>query len=83
MCGVDNAFLYFKNNRLEILEDKKAYEVPKEPFHMKMLREEREAEEAKLRKQQELIDEQEATSPFLKKKKKLGVPSNTKQTENS
>jgi hypothetical protein len=50
MCGVDNAFLYFKNNRLEILEDKKAYEVPKEPFHMKMLREEREAEEAKLRK---------------------------------
>ena len=47
---MDNAFLYFKNNRLEILEDKKAYEVPKEPFHMKMLREEREVEEAKLRK---------------------------------
>jgi hypothetical protein len=48
MCRMDNAFLYFKNNRLEILEDKKAYEVPQEPFHLKMLRLEREAEEEKL-----------------------------------
>ena len=38
-CKLDNAFLNFKNNRREILEDKKAYEVPKEPFHLKMLRE--------------------------------------------
>jgi|TARA_B110000285_G_C14541490_1_gene345190 hypothetical protein len=27
-CRMDNAFLNFKNNRREILEDKKAYETP-------------------------------------------------------
>lgn len=26
ICGIDNAFLYYKNHRVEILEDKKAYE---------------------------------------------------------
>jgi hypothetical protein len=42
MCLIENAYLYYKNNRVEILADKKAYEIPEEPFHKKMLREEEE-----------------------------------------
>ena len=45
VCGTKDAYLYYKNNRVEILEDKKAYEKPKEPFHVKMLREEEEERE--------------------------------------
>ena len=40
LCGGDNAFINYKKNRVTILEDKKAYEEEKEPFHLKMLREE-------------------------------------------
>ncbi len=42
MCRQDNAILFYRENRVEILEDKKAYAEEKEPFHIKMLREEKE-----------------------------------------
>ena len=44
-CGMPNAYLSYKNERVEILADKKAYEKPQEPYHLKMLREEKEEAE--------------------------------------
>ena len=41
MCRQDNAILFYRENRVDILEDKKAYALKKEPFHEKMLREEK------------------------------------------
>ena len=74
VCGITNAFLYYKNNRVEILEDKKAYEQPKEPFHKKMLREEEEERE-KARQIEMEVEEAENDSMIgrFKKKKTLDV----------
>lgn len=49
MCHMPNAYLQYKNQRVEILADKKAYEKPEEPFHLKMLREEKEEAERQKR----------------------------------
>lgn len=69
VCGINNAYLYYKNNRVEILEDKKAYEKPKEPFHKKMLREEEEERERARLLQMEL-DEPENDSMMSRFNKK-------------
>lgn len=41
-CNKPNAFTSYKYNRLAVIKDKSNYE--KEPFHLKMLREEKEEE---------------------------------------
>lgn len=44
-AGLDDAFIHYKKQRVEILADKKAYELHLEPYHKKMLRERKEEKE--------------------------------------
>lgn len=42
LCRLNNAYIYYKTNRTDILLDKEGKQVNTEPFHIKMLRDEEE-----------------------------------------
>jgi len=46
MCGQPNGYLNYKNDRLNVLEDKEYLAAEEEPFHLKMKREQDEARAA-------------------------------------